>query len=137
MRTATGAKDTFQSFFIDQLLNSYKRQHGVSDTPSHPVSNLPRDTMSPVWRLCGTFELNSICNFLNMSVGLDPHSDTPVEILHVILLGFVKYLWCDVIENQIKKNPERQKALIVHLSSLDIGGLGLDSKLAGATLVNH
>ncbi|KAF9060812.1 hypothetical protein BDP27DRAFT_1491210 [Rhodocollybia butyracea] len=85
------------------------------------ISDLPPDTMSPVWRLRG----------------LDPHSDTPVEILHVILLGFVKYLWRDAIENQIKKNPEKQKELIIRLSSLDVDGLGLDSKLAGATLVNH
>lgn len=137
MRTVTGMKDTFQSFFIDQLLNSYKRRRGASNTPTQPISNLPPDTMSPVWRLWGTFYSDFIHNCLNVSVGLDPHSDTPVEILHVILLGFVKYLWRDVIENQIKKNPERLKALIVRLSSLDIEGLGLDSKLAGATLVNH
>ncbi|KAF9060901.1 hypothetical protein BDP27DRAFT_1370126 [Rhodocollybia butyracea] len=43
----------------------------------------------------------------------------------------------DVIENQIKKNAERQKELIIRLSSLDIEGLGLGSKLAGSTIVNH
>lgn len=131
-------KDTFQSFFIDQLLNSYKRRRGVPNTPAQPISNLPPDTLSPVWRLRGTFYSGFYWQYSkDMFIGLDPHSDTPVEILHVILLGFVKYLWRDVIENQIKKNPERQKTLIVRLSSLEIGGLGLDSKLAGATLVNH
>ncbi|KAF9072180.1 hypothetical protein BDP27DRAFT_1217935 [Rhodocollybia butyracea] len=122
MRTDSGIKDTYQNFFIERLLNSYKRRRGISaSTAREAISDLPPDTMSPVWRIRG----------------LDPHSDTPVEILHVILLGFVKYLWRDVIENQIKKNPERQKELIIRLSSLDVEGLGLGSKLAGSTIVNH
>ncbi|KAF9072514.1 hypothetical protein BDP27DRAFT_1205221, partial [Rhodocollybia butyracea] len=70
--------------------------------------------------------------------GLDAHADTPVEILHVILLGFVKYLWHDVIiENQIKLNPNKKKELATCLSSIEVEGLGLDSKLAGNTLVEH
>lgn len=60
-----------------------------------------------------------------------------MEILHVVLLGFVKYLWRDVIDNQLKKNADKKKELATRLSSLDISGLGIESKLAGNTLVNH
>ncbi|KAJ3832688.1 hypothetical protein F5878DRAFT_495781, partial [Lentinula raphanica] len=77
--------------------------------------------MSPVWRIRG----------------LDPHSDTPVEILHVVLLGFIKYLWRDVIENQIKKNPEKKAELAARLSCINVDGLGLDSSLPGKTLVDY
>lgn len=60
-----------------------------------------------------------------------------MEILHVVLLGFVKYLWRDVIDNQLKKNVEKKKELATHLSSVDVAGLGLDSQLTGDVLVNH
>ncbi|KAJ3805860.1 hypothetical protein F5876DRAFT_81326 [Lentinula aff. lateritia] len=123
-RTDNGLKDTFQTFFIDRLLSAAKRRPGNND-PTAAVNQLmesfPSETMSPVWRIRG----------------LDPHADTPVEILHVVLLGFVKYLWRDVIENQIKKNPAKKKELAARLSSFDIEGLGLDSKLAGDTLVDY
>ncbi|KAI6095058.1 hypothetical protein F5141DRAFT_1068717 [Pisolithus sp. B1] len=51
----------------------------------HPVEQF----MSPVWRI----------------KGLDPHQDTPVEILHIILLGFVKYFWHDMMSrlNKVQK----------------------------------
>ncbi|KAJ4473242.1 hypothetical protein C8R41DRAFT_968057, partial [Lentinula lateritia] len=114
MRTASGIKDTYQMFFINRLL---KRRQNLDNEPL-PAST---DPMSPVWRIRG----------------LDPHSDTPVEILHVVLLGFVKYLWRDVIDNQLKKNADKKKELATRLSSLDITGLGIESKLAGDTLVNH
>jgi len=66
--------------------------------------------------------------------GLDPHQDTPVEILHVVLLGFIKYFWRDLIKNQI--NEEQKENLIIRLNSLNVSGLGI-SKLAGETLVNY
>ncbi|THV04279.1 hypothetical protein K435DRAFT_817010 [Dendrothele bispora CBS 962.96] len=85
------------------------------------ISDLPQETMSPVWRIRS----------------LDPHSDTPVEVLHVVLLGFVKYLWRDVIQNQIGKNDNKKRELEVQLSSVDVDGLGLDLKLSGHTLVQY
>lgn len=71
-----------------------------------------------------------------MVQGLDPHSDTPVEILHVILLGFVKYLWRDVVRNQIKENSPNREVLISRLASFDVTGLGF-SRLSGQTLVQY
>ncbi|EAU86850.2 hypothetical protein CC1G_11482 [Coprinopsis cinerea okayama7 len=76
--------------------------------------------ISPVWRI----------------KGLDPHCDTPVEILHVVLLGFVKYFWKDVIQNQLKNKKAKKDILAARLSSLDVSGLGL-SRLAGHTLVQY
>jgi hypothetical protein len=64
---------------------------------------------------------------------LDPHRDTPVEILHVILLGFVKYFWRDAVARVSKSNKD---VLILRLSSFNVSGLGV-SPLAGHTLVNY
>ncbi|KAJ7488763.1 hypothetical protein B0H11DRAFT_1667937, partial [Mycena galericulata] len=68
--------------------------------------------------------------------GLDPHQDTPVEILHVVLLGFIKYLWRDLIQNQLKNKDDKKELLITRLSSVDVTGLGI-SPLAGRTLVQY
>ncbi|KAI5980489.1 hypothetical protein EDC04DRAFT_2917930 [Pisolithus marmoratus] len=73
--------------------------------------------MSPVWRI----------------KGLDPHQETPVEILHVILLGFLKYFWHDAIS---RLNDAQKVELQVQLASFDITGLGIPP-LAGQTLVQY
>ncbi|KAL0577207.1 hypothetical protein V5O48_004773 [Marasmius crinis-equi] len=123
-RTRTGLKDTFQMFFVNRLLNSYKGRRTLATKTTaleQAKSTLPAETSSPVWRIRG----------------LNPHSDTPVEILHVVLLGFVKYLWRDVIQNQIKKKEEKMKELSARLSSANVEGLGLPSFLAGDTLTKY
>ncbi|KAF7335506.1 hypothetical protein MVEN_02204400 [Mycena venus] len=77
--TEHGLKDKFQMVFIDRLFDSYKKKCGAETKRAAleaAVASLPSNTMSPVWRI----------------KGLDPHQDTPVEILHVVLLGFVKTL---------------------------------------------
>ncbi|KAI0825275.1 hypothetical protein BC628DRAFT_1320341 [Trametes gibbosa] len=78
---------------------------------------LPGDTRSPVWRI----------------QELDPNTDTPVEILHVVLLGFIKYFWRDAMARIPK---DKKEILIARLSSLDVSGLGL-STLSGETLVTY
>ncbi|KAJ8077858.1 hypothetical protein PM082_002299 [Marasmius tenuissimus] len=123
-RTRTGLKDMYQMFFVNRLINSYKgwqTLHTKTTALNHVKSTLPKETMSPVWRIRG----------------LNPHSDTPVEILHVVLLGFVKYLWRDVIQNQIKKKDVKMAELSARLSSANKEGLGLPSFLAGDTLTKY
>ncbi|KAJ7688026.1 hypothetical protein B0H17DRAFT_938745 [Mycena rosella] len=122
MRTATGIKDTFQIVFLEKLFDSYKGKKGKKakqEALEAQTRSLPKNTTSPVWRI----------------KGLDPHQDTPVEILHVILLGFVKYLWRDLVQNQIK-NAEQKALLVTRLNSFDVTGLGI-SPLAGHTLVQY
>ncbi|THH23057.1 hypothetical protein EUX98_g8121 [Antrodiella citrinella] len=122
-RTETGVKDTYQMVFLDKLFASYKhkRQHHRQAALDEKVAEMDiKKTMSPVWRIRG----------------LDPHSDTPVEILHVVLLGFVKYMWRDVIQNQLKNQDQKKADLAARLSSVDVTGLGI-SPLAGQTLVQY
>ncbi|KAK7007081.1 hypothetical protein R3P38DRAFT_3325555 [Favolaschia claudopus] len=122
LRTETGLKDTFQLVFIEKLFASYHKKRGTKTKQAAldaAVAGLPHETMSPVWRIRG----------------LDPHQDTPVEILHVILLGFVKYLWRDVIA-QLKGKDDKKELLVARLTSVDVTGLGI-SPLAGRTLVQY
>ncbi|KAJ7596205.1 hypothetical protein C8J56DRAFT_1022550 [Mycena floridula] len=124
LRTETGVKDTYFDHFLNGVESTVKKVRGTAaKTTAHATAlqNLPSQIYSPVWRI----------------KGLDPHSDTPVEILHVILLGFIKYLWRDVVQNQIKKTEkEKRDLLVTRLNSLDVSGLGI-SPLNGNTLVTY
>lgn len=69
-------------------------------------------------------------------LGLDPHSDTPVEVLHTVLLGFVKYFWRDVIQNQLGRGAAQKDLLKTRLNSFDVSGLQIPP-LAGHLLVQY
>jgi hypothetical protein len=76
----------------------------------------------------------AICVCTNHRIkGLDPNQDTPDEILHIVLLGFVKYMWRDAVSRQ---NAEGKEILIQLLNSLDVHDLGL-APLRGETLVRY
>lgn len=140
MRTESGLKDTHQLFFLEKLFGSYKGLRGRAKKQAalqEAIDALPDNITSPVWRIKGMKSAVIQSARVNYSVlGLDPHQDTPVEILHVILLGFVKYLWRDLIMNQIGTNSERKELLATRLCSFDVSGLGI-SPLAGHTLVQY
>ncbi|KAI0670253.1 hypothetical protein C8Q78DRAFT_975449 [Trametes maxima] len=122
-RTRTGIKDTFQLTLLEKLFDSYKSKRGYEakqNALNEAIEQLPEHRINPVWRI----------------KGLDAHQDTPVEILHVVLLGFVKYFWRDLVQGQLKNKDKEKELLITRLSSLDVSGLGL-SPLAGRTLVQY
>ncbi|KAI8983315.1 hypothetical protein BD414DRAFT_515805 [Trametes punicea] len=123
-RTRSGIRDAFQSFFVDRLFSlttrtGRTRQEREADVADY-VRTIPRyeeAATSPVWRIRD----------------FDPHSDTPVEILHVILLGFVKYLWRDTVS---RLKDSAKETLVARLTSFDVAGLGIPP-LQGTTLVNY
>ncbi|KAI0638455.1 hypothetical protein C8Q77DRAFT_1188202 [Trametes polyzona] len=122
-RTESGIKDTLQLAHLEQLFNSYKTKRGFTAKQaalSAAIAELPETTTNPIWRIRE----------------LDAHQDTPVEVLHVVLLGFVKYFWRDLIQGQLKNKDELKDVLATRLSSLDVSGLGI-SPLAGKTLVQY
>ncbi|KAF8148334.1 hypothetical protein K438DRAFT_1625608, partial [Mycena galopus ATCC 62051] len=120
-KTESGIKDTFQGAFLDRVFAISTKKGRPKPVKQVEVTTLlrkfPKDITSPVWRI----------------KDLDPHRDTPVEILHVILLGFVKYFWRDAVA-RVKKTDK--DVLITRLSSFNVSGLGV-SPLAGHTLVNY
>ncbi|KAH9080259.1 hypothetical protein EDB83DRAFT_2503408 [Lactarius deliciosus] len=106
-KTSTGIKDTFLEHVA---LDNFR-------------TTLPANMnmLSPVWWIRG----------------LDPHADTPVEILHTVLLGFIKYFWRDVVHHQLGSNTQGKEVLKTRLNSLDISGLQLGQQLSGHTLVQY
>ncbi|KAJ3720842.1 hypothetical protein DFJ43DRAFT_1001105 [Lentinula guzmanii] len=121
LKTALGIKDTYQDHFTDLIFNLQKTLRGGESHKQEEVNkllaNLPKNICSPVWRI----------------KGLDPHCDTPVEILHVILLGFLKYLWRDAMA---RLSDQQKNLLITRISSFNVNGLDIPS-LNGTTLVKY
>ncbi|KAK0430592.1 hypothetical protein EV421DRAFT_1912712 [Armillaria borealis] len=86
MQTASGIKDKVAQHWIEQLLVKAKEikqadpgrsQESVIEELQKWLDEQPGDKINPL---------------LNIA-GLDPSQDTPVEILHTILLGIIKYIW--------------------------------------------
>ncbi|KAJ3835357.1 hypothetical protein F5878DRAFT_628111 [Lentinula raphanica] len=122
LMTASGTKDTFLEHFRDRVFTfiaklprALSRDEKQAKVDHYIKDAMPANIFSPVWRI----------------KDFDPHRDTPVEILHVVLLGFVKYYWRDAIS---RLSDEQKKVLTHRLSSMDVSGLGF-SPLKGETLV--
>ncbi|KAF8270605.1 hypothetical protein EI94DRAFT_1770789 [Lactarius quietus] len=128
---STGIKDTFLETFLKWMHLSHKNKSGRYDKQvalDRFKATLPESTS--MLSQCGEFNVLTT----NMP-GLDPHTDTPVEILHTILLGFVKYFWRNVVHNQLGTNPPKKELLKTCLNSLDFSGLQIGQHLSGCTLV--
>ncbi|KAJ3859245.1 hypothetical protein EV359DRAFT_86638 [Lentinula novae-zelandiae] len=121
--TQSGMKDTFLEHFrqkvftfISKLPTGTTREEKQEKVNEFVEKELPDSIYSPL-----------------SYAGLDPHRDTPVEILHVILLGFVKYYWHDTLA----RLSDADKTKLTHrLSSLDLSALGI-STLSGETFWHH
>ncbi|KAI8454477.1 hypothetical protein BY996DRAFT_4581863 [Phakopsora pachyrhizi] len=65
--------------------------------------------------------------------GFDGHKDTPVEVLHVVLLGILKYLYQDLIGGL---SASKKDELIARLQSFDTSNLNIQP-IKAKYLVQH
>ena len=63
-----------------------------------------------------------LISLTNKALGLDIHRDTPVEILHSILLGIIKYIWRHSLSLWSDKT---KTTFVLRLQSTDILGLSI------------
>ncbi|KAL1669170.1 hypothetical protein GGF50DRAFT_21913, partial [Schizophyllum commune] len=130
LATETGVKDRYFQFFADQLSDACARLKAMQQKDPRLKGSeflirelrriraeMPDDIFSPVLRL----------------EEFDPTRDTPVEILHVVLLGFVKYFWRDAVSRQSDYSKE---ILVGRINSFDTASLGA-SQACGNTLVYY
>ncbi|KZT33465.1 hypothetical protein SISSUDRAFT_955499, partial [Sistotremastrum suecicum HHB10207 ss-3] len=119
----SGVKDTHLNYFIQRLDQATKNLDGEEARQAmlRELQSMPREEMmySPVWRL----------------LGLSPTDDMPCEVLHIILLGIVKYFWRDAIS----RLTDAKKSVLSHrLSSISVESLGPDvSPIQGDTWVKY
>ncbi|KAJ7230002.1 hypothetical protein GGX14DRAFT_344444 [Mycena pura] len=113
---ATGTKDKITQYWIERALVRVKEIHEAE--PGCTVSEVagrvqtwldeqPGDKMNPLLDI----------------TGLDPSQDTPVELLHTVLLGVVKYIWHFM--NTSKWSDADRHLLAIRLQSTDISGLSV------------
>lgn len=103
MQRDSGIKDAYTQHWINHILAQFKEKK--EQTPNRSNADIKKELIQ--WTLDNEDKIYS--GFLTLQgssdksslqfgahdwiVGFDPMKDTPVEILHTILLGVVKYIW--------------------------------------------
>ncbi|KAF8510914.1 hypothetical protein JB92DRAFT_3118557 [Gautieria morchelliformis] len=116
-----GVKDPILHHFATRLYNVCKGHRKMAAEPAQyrMLQTLPKEPFNPVWHLRD----------------VDPHAHTPVEILHVLLLGIVRYFWRDAVA---RMSDVDKQTVITHLSCLNVDGLGpAVSRMVGHTFVQY
>ncbi|KAJ6623228.1 hypothetical protein B0H10DRAFT_1786753 [Mycena sp. CBHHK59/15] len=114
-QTQTGVKDMYTQHWIDHLLARFKEMK--ADEPHRSNTDIQTELIQ--WTVDNRDQIYSA--FLTTD-GFDPTKDTPVEILHTILLGVVKYIWH--ISHTLW-SPEKKRLYSLRLQSTATDGLSI------------
>ncbi|KAJ3780374.1 hypothetical protein GGU10DRAFT_397813 [Lentinula aff. detonsa] len=112
MQTQSGTKDKITQTWIEKLLSKSRAYKAEDKLSGEEITTRLNDWLES--------EPGEKMNPLLDITGLDPSQDTPVEILHTVLLGIVKYVW--YMSHSVM--PEKDLELLaIRLQSTDTDGL--------------
>ncbi|KAJ7294000.1 hypothetical protein C8J57DRAFT_1704630 [Mycena rebaudengoi] len=114
-QTDTGIKDMYTQHWIDHLLDKFKEMK--LEDPARDSDEIEAELIQ--WTLDNDNKIYS--GFLTLK-GFDPTKDTPVEILHTILLGVVKYIWHG---SHTSWNNTQKEIYSLRLQSTNTDGLSI------------
>ncbi|KAJ7223043.1 hypothetical protein GGX14DRAFT_626835 [Mycena pura] len=112
--TASGIKDKYTEYWINDILSQFKKEveKGASkDTVSVALKQWVKDNNDDIYS-----------PFLTTD-GFDPPRDTPIELLHTILLGVLKYVWHATHKSW---TAEQKKTFELRLQAANISGLTIE-----------
>ncbi|KAI0054859.1 hypothetical protein BV25DRAFT_1766987, partial [Artomyces pyxidatus] len=133
MATATGCKDKYSQHWFEQLKMACSEiKDELRTRPTKEGMTANEEIKAHLSALRATMPKNLFNPVLDIP-DFDANQDSPVEILHVVLLGVVKYWWRDAVSRISSGDKENLKARI---SGLDVTGLGIPQP-RGSTLVQY
>lgn len=134
VQTATGSKDFFVNHWISQVLPNSKRLKEAQKSAEEIMQEVcnwleeqPGDKFNPLLDVLGMlFPPYSSFEALKEIEGLDPAQDTPIEVLHTILLGIAKYGWSSFHRSESMKHKDKVETFLARLSSVYRDDLNAD-----------
>ncbi|KAJ7757921.1 hypothetical protein B0H16DRAFT_1457492 [Mycena metata] len=140
--TSTGVKDKISQHWISVLVEKAKAAHveQISNKDTcNPQLNDPRCKGDERTALKAAIKTQIATDLLGLDLkagvhynillqtrALDPHRDTPVEILHTYLLGNDKYVWHDTTKTWDPKKGDKNGPIFAsRLQSASISGLSI------------
>ncbi|KAJ7501897.1 hypothetical protein B0H11DRAFT_2155297 [Mycena galericulata] len=117
--TASRIKDKYTEYWINDILSRFKKavNEGQSkDTVTENLKNWVKDHSGDIYSAFLTAD------------EFDPPRDTPIELLHTILLGVLKYLWH---VTHTSWTADQKKLFELRLQATNISGLSVEGIRAG------
>ncbi|KAJ7196272.1 hypothetical protein GGX14DRAFT_403477 [Mycena pura] len=117
--TATGIKDKYTEYWINDILSQFKKAVANGED---------KQAVTEVLKQWVKDHSDDIYSAFLTTDGFDPSRDTPIELLHTILLGVLKYLWHTT---HTAWTAEQKKLFELRLQATNTSGLSIEGIRAG------
>ncbi|KAF7292619.1 hypothetical protein MIND_01159800 [Mycena indigotica] len=117
----TGTKDKITQYWIERVVEQVAARK--AESPNKKKDQIANDVLQWLEAQPGD-KMNPLLDIL----GFDPARDTPIEILHTILLGSMRYVWHHLHTNAW--SDDERHLLAIRLESTDISAMNIASMRA-------